>query len=73
MLKKGCARQWKRQLEIFLMGLSGRRLGRPSLMLGWQSFVLCLIGLPWVLLTRRAGVPAWLLTRIRRMRGAAKA
>ena len=36
------------------------------LMLGWQSFVLALLGIPWMLLTRKLPVPASLLARIGR-------
>ena len=35
------------------------------LMLGWQTFVLCLLGLPWMLLTRRMTLPIALLRRLK--------
>lgn len=48
----------------FLMGIAFqfRRYSLfYTLILGWQTFVLCLLGLPWMLLTRRMKVPIALL------------
>ena len=36
-----------------------------KLMLGWQTFVLCLLGLPWMLLTRRMTLPIAVLRRLK--------
>lgn len=59
----------------FLMGMAFQMRAYTmfhTLMLCWQSFVLCALGVPWLLLTRRVKLPLALVRRLASPCAAAK-